>query len=532
MLSATTNTAALTAQRYVNSSSSAASSSIAKMSSGNRIVKASDDASSLAIGNKLRADIAALQQSSRNAGQGASLLQVANGSMDRINDILIRMKTLSTQVVNGTLSITERQYAQQEFSQLVNQVDQISTQTRWNGVSFLNGGNKTVGSTNTLPTNRAAGVTGLDATATNFFSNASIGTFAGEISGSVTDVNVTNIGGQQQIDVVIGSQTFRGVVSVGSNNANGSAIVLRSLVNDHNSFTMTINQANNIAAGIAGATALQTDIEDLFELDNAAAAPASFLSGALTDANAGALINGGTASALSAVVRANGATADGTYTVTSAYDLTTDKATIRIQDAKGNVYNQTIENPAQYGLAGAPANLTIGFSNGVEITLAAAKVAGLTTATNNFGTSTAQSVRFDVNQGTATTMDFQVGEKSTDLIQINFSSMTSAGLGLNVLNIETFTGGQTASDVISDAISRVNNSQAELGAIQSRMEYVQNNLATVIENLSAAKGIFLDVDMAAEMTEFTKQNTLTQAGVSMLAQANQLPQQLLQLIRQ
>ncbi|MFN9026834.1 MAG: flagellin, partial [Akkermansiaceae bacterium] len=156
------------------------------------------------------------------------------------------------------------------------------------------------------------------------------------------------------------------------------------------------------------------------------------------------------------------------------------------------VYNQTIENPAQYGLAGAPANLTIGFSNGVEITLAAAKVAGLTTATNNFGTSTAQSVRFDVNQGTATTMDFQIGEKSTDLIQINFSSMTSAGLGLNVLNIETFTGGQTASDVISDAISRVNNSQAELGAIQSRMEYVQNNLATVIENLSAAKGIFLD----------------------------------------
>jgi flagellin len=103
MLSVTTNTAALTAQRNLSTNSDAASSAIAKMSSGSRIVKPSDDAASLAISNKLRADIVSLEQAGRNASQGASLLQVANGAYDRISDMLARMKVLATQVINGTL---------------------------------------------------------------------------------------------------------------------------------------------------------------------------------------------------------------------------------------------------------------------------------------------------------------------------------------------------------------------------------------------------------------------------------------------
>jgi len=202
MLSATTNTAALTAQRFLSQSSDAASSSIAKMSSGSRIVKASDDASSLAIGNKLRADIAALTQAGRNASQGASLLQVTNGALDRIGDILTRLKTLSTQVINGTLSVNERQFAQQEFGQLVTQIDEISAQTRWNNVSMLNGGDKTLASTNSLGGNISAGITGLDAANTSYFTSATAFVTAGatgEISGTIKGVTVTDLGGQYKI---------------------------------------------------------------------------------------------------------------------------------------------------------------------------------------------------------------------------------------------------------------------------------------------------------------------------------------------
>src|SRR6185369_3417598 len=112
MLSVTTNTAALTAQRNLSTNSEMASNSIARMSSGSRIVKPSDDASSLAISNKLRSDIAALEQAGRNASQGASLLQVANGAYDNIGNMLTRMKVLATQVINGTLSTSERLFAQ------------------------------------------------------------------------------------------------------------------------------------------------------------------------------------------------------------------------------------------------------------------------------------------------------------------------------------------------------------------------------------------------------------------------------------
>jgi len=127
MNSILTNTAASSAQRFLGIASGKAESSISKMSSGSRIVKASDDAASLAISNKLRSDIATLTQANRNASQGASMLQVANGGLNQIGDLLSRMKTLSTQVVNGTLSSAERQFAQQEFDQLVTQVGETSS---------------------------------------------------------------------------------------------------------------------------------------------------------------------------------------------------------------------------------------------------------------------------------------------------------------------------------------------------------------------------------------------------------------------
>src|SRR5919206_2928632 len=114
-LTATTNTAANTALRYLSANNMSASSSLAKLSSGSRIVKASDDAAGLAVGTKLKADITALKQASVNAGQASSLLQVADGGMARIADILQRMKALAVQSVSGSLTDNERAFLDKEY---------------------------------------------------------------------------------------------------------------------------------------------------------------------------------------------------------------------------------------------------------------------------------------------------------------------------------------------------------------------------------------------------------------------------------
>ena len=138
-LTGTTNTSAHTALRYLGQNQASASSSLAKLSSGSRIVKASDDAASLAVGTKLKADVTALKQAAVNAGQASSLLQVADGGMSEVSDILQRMKALAVQAQSGSVTDNERVFLDREYQQLVEQVDAIASQTKFNGGQLING---------------------------------------------------------------------------------------------------------------------------------------------------------------------------------------------------------------------------------------------------------------------------------------------------------------------------------------------------------------------------------------------------------
>src|SRR5262245_44880073 len=138
-LSVATNTSAATAHRYLRTNDLEASRSLAKLSSGSRIVRASDDAASLAVGTKLRSDVAALKQAQVNASHGQSVLQVADGALQQVSDILTRMKALATQAVSGSISDTERGYLDSEFTELKNQLDDIAGQTKFNGSALLDG---------------------------------------------------------------------------------------------------------------------------------------------------------------------------------------------------------------------------------------------------------------------------------------------------------------------------------------------------------------------------------------------------------
>jgi len=134
-----TNTAANSALRFLNYNSAQSTSSVSKLASGSRIVKASDDAAGLAIGSRLQADVTVLKQAQINASQGASVLQVADGGLARIGDVLQRMKTLAAQSLSGVPTDDERAFINAEYQELINEIDGIAQTTRFNGESLLDG---------------------------------------------------------------------------------------------------------------------------------------------------------------------------------------------------------------------------------------------------------------------------------------------------------------------------------------------------------------------------------------------------------
>lgn len=144
MPTVTTNTAANSALRFLNYNAMQSGNSVSKLASGSRIVKASDDAAGLAIGTRLLADVTVLRQSAVNASQGASVLQVADGGLARIADVLQRMKALAAQALSGVPSNTERGFIDAEFQQLRQEISAIASTTRFNGDSLLDGSGQTV----------------------------------------------------------------------------------------------------------------------------------------------------------------------------------------------------------------------------------------------------------------------------------------------------------------------------------------------------------------------------------------------------
>jgi flagellin len=372
-MTATTNTSANTALRYLNQNSSASASALAKLSSGSRIVRASDDAASLAVGTKIKADVTALKQASVNAGQASSLLQVADGGLAQTVDILLRMKALSVQAQSGSVSDNERGFLDREFQALRSQIDSITEQTKFNGTTLLDG-------------------------------------------------------------------------------------------------SLTAATTANVTAGIDGSGPVSLAIDPTAEA--------------------------------------------GTYTV--AYDEATGELTV--SDTNGRSQTVTIDN------ASNDFTSRIRFT-GLDVTLNFAAF----DATAAFAGGT-----FDVAVAGGA-MSFQVGVASTDTISINIADIRTQSLGNGTTSLDAATIGTNADailagDALDAAIAQLNESRADVGALISRFEFAAANLATTIENMDAARSVLLDVDMAAEMSNFSSKQVLLQASVAMLAQANQQPQQLLKLL--
>jgi flagellin len=512
------NIAALNSYRQLGNNNNTVSKNLEKLSSGYRINRAGDDAAGLAISEKMRAQIKGLETAQKNANDGISLVQTAEGALTEVHSMLNRMVELATQSANGTYdNETDRVNLQKEVKSLKDEVDRIADSTNYNGINLLDGSLGTSTSKISKTANSAATFTDIDATKGAYSAAA--------IAGVTTNKDDTY---EYTVSYEVNGKSEQFVASY---KQSGSAAPT----------------AAQLATEI-GKQLKDSPFGDLFDVD--ATAPGLKFT-AKTAGTAGAKITG-----------VSGVTTDaaaGTRT-TEALAITDTAPT----DAKTTV---TFGNLTAIG-AGAQSNVVennIITVNGSRFAFAANEAAakeldsdinviiGDPTQTNDTEKMAAliqqkTGIKASVNGATDTSIDIftknsvngkgaglslQVGAESNEgnKVTVGIDNMNAQSLGVSNVDIGTQAGAASAIDKIKAAINKVSSTRGDLGAIQNRLEHTINNLGVTEENMTAAESRIRDVDMAKEMMNYTKNNILVQASQAMLAQANQVPQGVLQLLK-
>ena len=383
------NIMAVNAQRQLGMNNSQVGKALEKLSSGYRINRAGDDASGLAISEKMKAQIKGLDTASLNSQDGISLVQTAEGALTEVHNMLNRMTELATRAANGINEDSNRASLQKEVAKLQEEIDRISEGTNFNNLKLLDGSQTYAGNTALIGKGTANGVMGLSVEGGNLSADAEI------------SVNI--------------SADKTGTVTV---KAGGKATGVK--------FTVT-------------------------------------------------------------------QTGKGFYSVTADVSGVTDD---KIKAAwSGVTANFSVDGPKDDGTyAAGEQKFTAGKNESLQL---------------------------------------QIGDTadSFNQLKVGIGSMSSAALGVDKVDISNQEGAAKAIDIIRNAIDRVSSQRASLGATQNRLEYTINNLDTASENLQAANSRIRDTDMAKMMMEYTKMNVLTQSAQAMLAQANQQPQSVLQLLQ-
>jgi len=487
-----TNILSLNSQRNLNKSQEALQVSLQRLSSGLRINSAKDDAAGLAISERFTSQIRGLNQAVRNANDGISLAQTAEGALSEAGNILQRVRELAVQSANATNSASDRQALQAEVGQLVSELDRISTATEFNGQKLLDG---TFGAA-VFQVGANANQT-IQTTTSNFrtaqYGNyrvegvASTGTSTQRIAGET--LSVSGSLGTLNFDIEAGAsaQKIAEDVNAKSDQTGVSA------------FAKT-EQAINFSA--TGAYVLDVQSE------NAQAQQIAFtISG--TEGNDGLA---GAVTAFNDVASKTGVTARVSEDGSGVVLMNSSGNTITLAEAANNTNTGTI----QVGEAVIPAG-TAGGGGGGE-----APAEGQTGPTGAVAIITGQ-VTFDSDKSFsvsgmagATVMDATVASELNSVANLDISSVEGANLALAT---------------VDSALATVSNQRAKFGAIQSRFTSTIANLATNAENLTAARSRVRDADFAQETAELTRAQILQQAGTAMLAQANVAPQNVLSLLQ-
>ena len=553
------NLNAINANNKMNINVSGTKKATEKLSSGYQINRAGDNAAGLAISEKMRSQIRGLSQATKNANDGISLIQTAEGGLNETHSILQRMRELAVQSANGTYQDdTDREAIQLEVDALKSEIDRIASSTEYNGMKLLDG---SLGGTTTGTTDFGAryGVlisanTVVDGANNKLKENLSLE--GATLTSSVNGVTVT------LADAASG---------VGGENAQWDAA----------GTTLTINLK-------AGQSYSQSQINDLIKNATMAKADAAGTPQASTPADVELKLKSGVFTfqkaetfKTSAGVRAasddtdlvdylingtdqNDGYADTIKFTSNNYGEDTRKLKIATDVAAGKEWVATTTANNE-GTGIKDGEFTLHLATGVEYTeediqnllkqagldytvtltdsktpdgdksFYAQKVVAEADATAiEIGKTTAGAgLGSDKLTGTGKGLTFQIGANGVEdqRVTLNVNDMSSTAIGVANADVSTQDAANKAIDMVDTAVKTVSMQRAGLGALQNRLEYTVNNLTTTNENLTAAESQIRDTDMATEMINYTKNNILQQASQAMLAQANQQPQAILQLLQ-
>jgi flagellin len=471
-----TNVASLNAQNQLSKSQGLNDQALQRLSSGLRINSAKDDAAGLAISSRFSAQISGLNVAQRNANDAISLAQTAEGALDEIGTIAQRIRDLAVQSANDTNSASDRAALNEEVQQLIQEADRISQTTQFNNQNILNGSLSSLNFQVGANAGQTISVSGVDARATSL--------------GRTSLESATDFGSAINLDALVDgdSLTVNGVDFVFQSDGSGDFDSIGGLVD-------AINGA---------------------DFGNSATVKANQL--AETSANLGDFSNAGATG--TADIEINGITIalnDGTdnFSVSAAIDAINAKSIATGVTASTNDSDEII--------------LTDTSGRGIEVTGAAGDFGG-----------------GDFSAGVTFEAGLELSVQGGDSENLTISSSAGTILGSDKLGLDTtntvsrsldnisVATRQDASDAIrtiDGVIDQINGIRGELGAVQNRFESTINNLGTAVENLSASNSRILDADFAAETANLAKSQVLQQAGISVLAQANARPQQVLSLLQ-
>ena len=512
------NMNALNAHRNMNVNNTAAGKSMEKLSSGLRINRAGDDAAGLAISEKMRGQIRGLTQASRNASDGISMIQTAEGALNETQNILQRMRELSVQSSNDTNTAADRESIQKEIEQLTEEIDRIGNNTEFNTQSLLKGD----GSTKLEATGVTIGTTtaGKDRTT----KEASLTLTIQDNTGTATSATVKLNG--QELKVSIDA-------NVAASKEELTTLVQKQLQEKIDNSSELKGQYKVTAKGqkvtieaVKGGKFEGS--QGTIEVSNAT----NIKDSADTTINAALKETGTTTAATAANVRVTMPVA-GAINDLVGKGMTLGNTQIEFYDAsKGQYTGDSI------GVDISKSNTPAALAQAI-IDQAGSKIEGVTISKDNndlviTSLNEGANSRVNVQDGAKNEgfeATFQVGANSNQTIAISIGDMRAEALGVKNVDLTTAEGSQEATATIQAAIEKVSTERAGLGAVQNRLEYTISNLDNTTENLTSAESTLRDVDMAKEMMTFSKNNILNQAAQAMLAQANQQPQNVLSLLR-
>ena len=562
------NMSATIANKRLLASDRSLSASVERLSTGLKINRASDDAAGMAISSKMKTQIRGLNQASQNASDGISVLDTADGALTEVHSMLQRMRELSVQAANNaTYTPEDLEAIQAEISSLRDEIDRIADSANFNGIKLLDGSldvNASVGQVDrtavelTGEINRQAGVTqavtasfDIDLEGMVFTGGtATSGAIVLDVGGATMTVSINGATSGGSFEVVSGGATIGTAVTLVNINgatfsvsANGTKLTFTATSANYNGSTANLDVSNISASATVAAGSFLGSIEDIGQGESAwNTAAQNTVDGVRKKPQIEAQVK---FTLTEDMIKSGELVIDGvTYTFDDTKTLDQSSGNTIGTKGFGTAGGSTVNDVADklVKAANSNTNFAIGHTNG-EITIQAksgtnkdytkGKYDPDATALTESGWSKGL-----VSYGKTTAaqkgkpLQLQIGDTSDPFnqLQVKVGDMHRTALGLNGLDISTAANASGSIQKIKDAINNVSSVRGDLGATQNRLEHTQNNLSVMAENIQDAESTIRDTDVAEEMMSYVKNNILVQSAQAMLAQANQVPQGVLQLL--